>query len=90
MKQHQLRRQLRKELLLLQAEQHRQSLAQEVGKFVRFSYMLSHPQTVADGGASWAERAQWLLSLVLPNRWRKFLVYGLALRKMAQAFWGRR
>ncbi len=83
---HRLRRQLRKELLLLQAEQHRQSLAQELGAFVRFSRILFPSATAERGAASWAERGQLLLPLLMPSRWRKYLVYALALKKLAQAF----
>lgn len=80
-----MRRQFRKELLQLQAEQHRQGLARELEPLMQLGKTLSGSSTT-EGATSLGERIQTLLALLLPDRWRKLLVYALALRKMARAF----
>lgn len=84
MNQHQYRRQLRKELLQLLAEQHRQNLAQELRGFV-CSGQTAPAEEAVEAGA-WSEHVVSLLSLLLPLCWRKLLIYALAIRKMARVF----
>lgn len=77
-----MQRELRKEMLRLQAQQCRQILAREV--------QLLAPEGSAalagSGSTAVLTGAQLLASALLPSRWRKWLVYGLAIGKMALAF----
>lgn len=76
-----MRRELRKEMLRLQAAQCRQILAQELQVLAPTERVA----TAGSGGAAILTGAQLLASALLPSRWRKWLVYGLTLGKMALA-----
>ena len=75
----QMQRALRKELLRLQAEQHRQGLADACQLFRQSVAGVGGSESPAE---SWTERVQFLLSMVLPQRWRKVLIYGVMLKKL--------
>lgn len=75
-----VKRDLRKELLCLQAVQHRQALAREWHRIVPGELGLVASESALLSGA------QWLLAALPQGRWRKWLVFGLALGRMALAF----
>lgn len=77
-----LDRALRKELLLLQAAQYRQKLAEDLQVLVPGG---ASAEGVAAGSTLLAG-TQWLASVLPPGRWRKWLVYGLTIGRMALAF----
>jgi len=82
-----LNRELRKEFLRLQSEQYRQILAREAQAF---SPLLKKPDAAASGsmtaGSAWIARIPLLAAALLPNRWRKLLAIGLAIRKIVLLF----
>ena len=82
MNQRMMRRELRKEMLRLQAEQCRQILAREL----RLLAPVDSAAATGSGSSALLTGAQLFASALLPGRWRKWLVYGLALGKMALAF----
>ncbi len=73
-------RELRKELLCLQAAQHRQTLAREWRQIVPGELGLVASESALLSGT------QWLLAALPQGRWRKWLVFGLAAGRMALAF----
>lgn len=79
----QMKRALRKELLQLQAAQHRQGLAQELSAFTQFTQTVADVALPSEGTSAWSGRLQLLLTTMLPNRWCKFLIYGLMFKKLA-------
>ncbi|MDR3412792.1 MAG: hypothetical protein P4L87_17900 [Formivibrio sp.] len=81
-----LKRDLRKELLLLQSEQYRRGLAQDLRLFAPL-WQGPKPATEGEHGSSvWLNRIPLLAAVLLPKRWRKLLALGLAIGKVALVF----
>ncbi len=76
-----LNRVLRKELLLLQAAQYRQRLAEDLRAFVPSSVS----SDAMGNGSAMLIGSQLLASILPQGRWRKWLIYGLAVSRIALA-----
>lgn len=76
-----LDRTLRKELLLLQAAQYRQRLTEDLRVLVPGAASADE----AAAGSTLLAGTRWLVSVLPSGRWRKWLVYGLTIGRVALA-----